>query len=1531
MEEFEPLPSVAPQVRRLGAVLSLFDGMDVGAPVIDGDLAQVEASWRELRRSPAGRPRIVHFAGHGVTRGRVLYLPVHDSRPDDLPDSAISVDRWLNEVEHGSDSSPVLFLLDVCGAGAATDFQLFQDVPEADRRSWVIAACSGNESAFGARFTQAAARALERLRLGHWDISPALSHVPVETVADEIARELVLIDEGYPQTVVHSPRRAASVPVPEFFPNPAFSTDGWQRLRTRLRSALRELASEFDPGLDPVHFLTRASGRPQEGAAMTGCLFTGRTRELTLIRDWLAGDDPLLLVTGSPGSGKSALLGATVFLAHPQLTELSTLLTSRILARHRPQRRFPTLVAVHARHRGVDEVIASILAQLQPEGTAPVMTDNRDQAVAELLRTAGELPEPVVLVLDAVDESPESTGIVHELLGEILHRIRPDGRPLFRALVGMRPLRTDGHLLHEELLSARALPPDSELLVHEAALTPEVGPLVLVDEVHRSRAGLLFHHSAFLHRSVPAPGALLDLDASTGNAELADDLAVYLSDVLSGAAQYGDEADRESVTRAVASAIAHGPERGAFLFAALYADFLRTGPVLSPEEAVGLLPRNLPDLLELHLASALSEDPWMRHLLTGLAQARGVGMPVELVTAAAIAAATAAHRVPGPLSPERSRELLATARFYLRTTIDTDGHQLYRFFHESLVEHFRVLPAETEDFASLLFDTLLETVPGQRSGRAPRWDLAAPYLLRHLTEHAVAVPGGAAIDQLLLDPEYLLRADRTTVWNAVHRAEAPTARRVGAAYRAAISRFDDHTPVDVHRARMQHQLVTHGATGLARRLHDDRDSLRTRWSTGPAARSLLHVVDEDSLGTAVSAAALAAAGGRILAVVGGADGSLQGWDVTSSPEPAFRRFLVSPTDGSIVTQLVSAEFDGRAVMVSVTDRNAVQLHDLDTGSVLASTRVDGDRISAATVIGAGDTTALAVGSVTGGISLIGLLEGEFGSLLHTEDSGSGAIVSLLGVEDEDGGLSFHCLHADPDVPGTEVLRELDGRPVVLATYGPRQEVCIRPVGEPVPLLSLIAYDRATSVVPVNGDTVHSITLPKDRRLAFADLGRFRRHLLALSAHHDGDLRVWDLDVCPRSGHSVDRWYHHRSLDVVRLDGSELAVSTDLTFGEVKVWDIGSGTERPGFDGLGKLTHAVTVAAKGAARIITVSAANELDTFDLVDGDVESTVLLPGPVTALTAVPHGASVRAVTGCADGRIRVWDSSSEVPSLVLSGPTEPVTALAVSEPAGEPLLVSVHGERHVCVWSLADGTRRRSLTLDRVGALGTAEGRPCAVEWSSEGSQVRVTDLLSGDFLGTVIAPGLQMATICQAESGPVLVASTGKRVLQAWDVRSGEPIGSPAAVPGTIRTIVPRPGGVLVGSEDGQVAALDWPSTAPTASPRPDGATVLATHVLAWLPGELLCGTALADGWELYTLDEWQEGRPPSFGTVCVAPVTASAVLLRDTAIAVLEPDGFEVVRMYACPYEISGVDGAPGGPWAFPSYTVYSHPTEGAEQ
>ncbi|MFD5755002.1 AAA family ATPase [Streptomyces sp. NPDC127044] len=1487
-EGLPPLPSVEPQVRELAVVLSRFDGLNVSEPVIDADLVSVEESWRQLRNDSVGRPRIVHFAGHGVPRGRVLYLPVHDSRPADLPKSSIDLGRWLNEVEHGSDQSPVLFMLDVCGAGAATDYQLFQDVPDGDRRTWVIAACTADESAFGARFTKATARALEQLQLGHWDISPALPYVPVESVADEIARELVRLGGAYPQTVLHSPRRAASLPVPEFFANPAFSTDGWQRLRSRLRLALRELASEFDPGLDPVHFLTRASGRSDDAVAMTGCLFTGRTRELTQIRSWLARDESLLLVTGRPGVGKSALLGVTLFLAHPQLAEMSTMLVSRIAAQYRPERRYPTLVAVHARHRGEDEVIASILAQLTPGDLEPDASRS-DNPRDELIRVASDLPEPVILILDAVDEALESGRIACDLLPELLGAQRADGRPAFRALVGMRPPLPDDNRFHDWLGSH---------------------------------------------------GTVLDLDTSTNVEDLADDLSTYIADMLSSAAGYSDLAIRESVAQAVATAIAQSPDRSTFLVAALFADFLRTGEPLNPVEAVAQLPQSLPNLLELHLRTTLDDDPWMRPLMVGLAQARGQGMPLALVAAAATAAAMAAGQELLPLTPGAAREKLATARFYLRTTIDTDGRQLYRFFHESITEHFRDAAAELDGLADVLFHQLLSTVPGRWAAEGPRWDLAAPYLLRHLMEHAVALPDGSAVDQLFLEPEYLVRADHTGVWQAVHRTRTAAARRAGIAYRAAFGwadlgpLFGQRVPLEERRAKLQQRLVICRADGLARRLRDERAVLGTHWSTGLPEESLLHVIGEDELGTTVSALALGAVDQRLLAVFAGTDGSLQAWDITPSPDRASRYFLAPRAAEGAITQVAIADLAEQSVVASVTDENALLLHDLATGAVIAEAHVQGARISAVAVVGTRDETVLAVGRVSGEISLVGLLGESCGTILDTVDAGAGdaAISSLLGVESTDGALDFLCLSAKPEVHGARVLRELKEQPVTLSSDSPNQAVQIQPTNASAPLLSLIAYDHTQYAYRTNNANVYMVTQVEDRRMTCGDIRYVDRFQLALTAHRDGNMRVWDLDVCPRYGHGQNLWYPATALGALQFGSSELALSIQLASGEIKAWDLNTGTEEHELTELGGLTHAVAVTTGDVPYVVTVTTENELDTWNVLEDDLESTIRLPAAATALTAVPRGDSVWAVVGGADGGIHVWDTIKESPSQVLTGVEGPVTDLVAGEVGGESLLVSVHNERKVCLWSLADSTLRQLVTLGQIGAIAMQGERLFAAEQSPNNDQVRIWDLVTTSLLGSVPLAGTQVMTVSQVNGRPALVAAAGEAEVQAWDVESGEPLGPPAPVPDRVHTIVPYENGVLVGSKSGHVTALGWACSSAASVLRPAQPTVHVTHVLAWLPGELLCGDTRADGWELYTGNEWEGGLPPSFGRVCTCPVSATKAELHDALVKVLTPDGFEVVWLEAGWYEISEVDGlTTGGPWRFPAYTVHCHFEEGPEQ
>jgi hypothetical protein len=237
-----------------------------------------------------------------------------------------------------------------------------------------------------------------------------------------------------------------------------------------------------------------------------------------------------------------------------------------------------------------------------------------------------------------------------------------------------------------------------------------------------------------------------------------------------------------------------------------------------------------------------------------------------------------------------------------------------------------------------------------------------------------------------------------------------------------------------------------------------------------------------------------------------------------------------------------------------------------------------------------------------------------------------------------------------------------------------------------------------------------------------------------------------------------------------------------------------------------------------------------------------------------------------------------------------------------------------------------------LDRTGAIAMQGGRLLAAEQSSDDDQVRIWDLMTASLVGSVSVAGPQVMTVSQVNGRPVLVAAVNEAEVQAWDAESGDPLGYPAPVPDRVHTIAPHESGVLVGSKAGHVTALGWACTTAASALRPTRPTVHVTHVLAWLPGELLCGDARADGWELYTVDEWEGGLPPSFGLVYARPITATTAELHDALIDVLTPDGFEAVRLEAHWYEISNVNGVTnGGPWRFPAYSVHCHSEEGPEQ
>ena len=404
--------------RSLASVLA-----DLGYDVKDGASESLPSAelgalvTKTLHDGDSDGLAIVHVVSHGedAEGGATVFALGSDG----VRHGDASVAHWLTM--HQDASGPTtLFLLDLCSAGTAArlPWQVRLDRP----RGWVIAASAPGGTAYDGRFTQAVINVLRAL--GSLDVDPNLPYVPLATVARAIKREvnrLIAAEDSFAQQVVGSLVDITTDAEPAFFPNPAYSPSPRGQLRAEVDPGVLPFLDDLDEGLDARHFIDRAAGLGGLGdGTMIGC-FTGRDRELKRISPWLGGDgsDALCVVTGSPGAGKSALLGVLVCAASPELRAATRPIWDRVAQAPLPIDR---LAAVHARQRGPAAVAASIARQL----ALPENLTTADLVAAARSRSA-------VIVVDALDEADDPVRLMEDLLLPLV----ADGAAV-RVLVGVR-------------------------------------------------------------------------------------------------------------------------------------------------------------------------------------------------------------------------------------------------------------------------------------------------------------------------------------------------------------------------------------------------------------------------------------------------------------------------------------------------------------------------------------------------------------------------------------------------------------------------------------------------------------------------------------------------------------------------------------------------------------------------------------------------------------------------------------------------------------------------------------------------------------------------------------------------------------------------------------------------------------------------------------------------------------------------------------------------------------------------------------
>lgn len=364
---------------------------------------------------------LVHWIGHGVTADQ-HYLICRDSpKPAGLDVYEAIPSGELGRIIANSRAERVVIVLDTCysGAGGGNLAQRYRDslAHALDRDGWqrvacVIAASHPLSKAVAGRFSQGVVDVLENPDR-HLKWSRADAYIDPERLAIAVRDTL-----GEENKEVH-PRFSKEGFGQDIIPNPLFRPSfGTDDLETR-----RHLEGVFG---EQAHFNLAARGIE---AGEAGFFFTGRRRSQKEIIQWIQGlGSDLMIVTGPPGSGKSALIGRIVTLSVPEVRE--QLRTKGALLQDDPVPPENSIhIAIHAKGKSVFQVATALGRAIKLNHE---ITDQ--PGIADVLERMKAKGGQQTIVIDALDEAGD--GHAERIANEII-------RPLsamheIRVLVGTR-------------------------------------------------------------------------------------------------------------------------------------------------------------------------------------------------------------------------------------------------------------------------------------------------------------------------------------------------------------------------------------------------------------------------------------------------------------------------------------------------------------------------------------------------------------------------------------------------------------------------------------------------------------------------------------------------------------------------------------------------------------------------------------------------------------------------------------------------------------------------------------------------------------------------------------------------------------------------------------------------------------------------------------------------------------------------------------------------------------------------------------
>lgn len=318
---------------------------------------------------------VVYFAGHGVVGADRHYLEWHDSVADRRGRSLASVEfaRPLLESKVGH----LLVMLDTCYAGGGAD-----DI------TTLAAGLTRTQRHVAGRWSLVSARSEDRAReqyfvdaLEHALTSPDAGarqrFVGIREITDRV-NELLQERKALQRARFHAVDSDGYAP---FFANPLFIAD-------LPRNDLSVVTLNLLRKKHGSHFDARARG--VDHLTDRGDYFTARGVALRELSMWLGADEHdrrAKVVTGDPGSGKSALLGRLLLLFDPDSPQRA----------HHDFEELPPagmpVIPLYARRVTLESLTRDLADAL----------DLKDPDLGDVLAALASRDDPIAIVVDALD------------------------------------------------------------------------------------------------------------------------------------------------------------------------------------------------------------------------------------------------------------------------------------------------------------------------------------------------------------------------------------------------------------------------------------------------------------------------------------------------------------------------------------------------------------------------------------------------------------------------------------------------------------------------------------------------------------------------------------------------------------------------------------------------------------------------------------------------------------------------------------------------------------------------------------------------------------------------------------------------------------------------------------------------------------------------------------------------------------------------------------------------------------------------